>query len=155
MWRHLSGGTRQNTRLGQAGWLALLAVGPLLQSYSPAMMHWGLGQAYNGQPGVCKDDQAGKDFPSALQMSPISMGLQDGHHYVRRTAVLGVLKVYNLDASAVRNAGGPWVSSEGLQSWQLSAWKTACTAMRSRGLHGASSGRVACCQGWDEMLSEA
>ena len=39
-------------------------------------------------------------------MSPISMGLQDRHHYVRRTAVLGVLKVYNLDASAVRNAGG-------------------------------------------------
>ena len=72
--------------------------------------------------GSAKMIKQGKGFPSALQMSPISMGLQDGHHYVRRTAVLGVLKVYNLDASAVRNAGGPWVFCEGLQSWQLSAY---------------------------------
>ena len=40
-----------------------------------------------------------------LQMSPIQQGLQDAHPYVRRTAVMGVLKVYHLDKSAVRNAG--------------------------------------------------
>jgi hypothetical protein len=39
------------------------------------------------------------------QMSPIQMGLQDAHPYVRRTAVMGVLKVYHLDPAAVRNAG--------------------------------------------------
>ena len=38
-------------------------------------------------------------------MSPIQMGLQDAHPYVRRTAVMGVLKVYHLDKAAVRNAG--------------------------------------------------
>ena len=38
-------------------------------------------------------------------MSPIQMGLQDAHPYVRRTAVMGVLKVYHLDQGAVRNAG--------------------------------------------------
>ena len=39
------------------------------------------------------------------QMSPIQQGLRDAHPYVRRTAVMGVLKVYHLDESAVRNAG--------------------------------------------------
>lgn len=39
------------------------------------------------------------------QMSPIQRGLEDRHPYVRRTAVMGVLKVYNFDAGAVRNAG--------------------------------------------------
>ena len=38
-------------------------------------------------------------------MSPIQRGLKDRHPYVRRTAVMGVLKVYNFDADAVRNAG--------------------------------------------------
>ena len=40
-----------------------------------------------------------------VQMSPIQRGLKDRHPYVRRTAVMGVLKVYNFDADAVRNAG--------------------------------------------------
>ncbi|BDA42681.1 beta-adaptin-like protein A [Coccomyxa sp. Obi] len=38
-------------------------------------------------------------------MSPIQLGLQDAHPYVRRTAVMGVLKVYHLDKAAVLNAG--------------------------------------------------
>ncbi|EIE24641.1 Adaptor protein complex beta subunit, partial [Coccomyxa subellipsoidea C-169] len=38
-------------------------------------------------------------------MSPIQQGLQDAHPYVRRTAVMGVLKVYHLDKAAVLNAG--------------------------------------------------
>jgi len=38
-------------------------------------------------------------------MAPIQRGLQDRHPYVRRTAVMGVLKVHNFDAEAVRNAG--------------------------------------------------
>ena len=38
-------------------------------------------------------------------MSPIQRGLKDRHPYVRRTAVMGVLKVYNFDADAVRNCG--------------------------------------------------
>ena len=107
--------------LGQAGWLALLAVGPAVQLHPPAMLHRGLGQSHNGQAWSLERSLGRSNgFSSALQMSPISMGLQDGHHYVRRTAVLGVLKVYNLDASAVRNAGGSRVPS-GLQSWQLCA----------------------------------
>ena len=40
-----------------------------------------------------------------MQVSPVSLALQDRNPYVRRTAVLGVLKIYNLDAAAVRNAG--------------------------------------------------
>lgn len=39
------------------------------------------------------------------QMSPIQQGLKDAHPYVRRTAVMGVLKVYHLDSAAVLNAG--------------------------------------------------
>lgn len=42
---------------------------------------------------------------AVLQMSPIQQGLQDAHPYVRRTAVMGVLKVYHLDKAAVLNAG--------------------------------------------------
>ena len=42
---------------------------------------------------------------SAAQMSPIQQGLKDAHPYVRRTAVMGVLKVYHLDSAAVLNAG--------------------------------------------------
>ncbi|KAK9826712.1 hypothetical protein WJX81_000377 [Elliptochloris bilobata] len=37
-------------------------------------------------------------------MSPIQQGLKDAHPYVRRTAVMGVLKVYHLDSNAVLNA---------------------------------------------------
>ncbi len=40
-----------------------------------------------------------------VQMSPIQRGLDDRHPYVRRTAVMGVLKVYIFDAAAVTNAG--------------------------------------------------
>lgn len=40
-----------------------------------------------------------------MQMSPIQRGLEDRHPYVRRTAVMGVLKVYNFDEAAVQNAG--------------------------------------------------
>eukprot|EP00884_Botryococcus_braunii_P006125 jgi/Botrbrau1/15513/Bobra.0225s0004.1 len=38
-------------------------------------------------------------------MSPIQQGLKDVHPYVRRTAVMGVLKVYNMDKGAVQRAG--------------------------------------------------
>lgn len=38
-------------------------------------------------------------------MAPIQRGLEDRHPYVRRTAVMGVLKVHNFDAAAVQNAG--------------------------------------------------
>jgi len=48
---------------------------------------------------------------NALQMSPIQQGLQDAHPYVRRTAVMGVLKVYHLDKAAVLNAGEPQIMS--------------------------------------------
>lgn len=46
-----------------------------------------------------------EDESDLLQMQPIRMGVIDGHPYVRRTAVMGVLKVYNLDSTAVKNAG--------------------------------------------------
>lgn len=52
---------------------------------------------------------------ACAQMSPIQMGLQDAHPYVRRTAVMGVLKVYHLDKAAVRNAGAH-LFSRGRQS---------------------------------------
>ncbi|KAK9817308.1 hypothetical protein WJX72_012438 [[Myrmecia] bisecta] len=38
-------------------------------------------------------------------VSPISQGLRDGHPYMRRTAVMGVLKVYKQDSSAVKISG--------------------------------------------------
>ncbi|KAK9822016.1 hypothetical protein WJX74_000790 [Apatococcus lobatus] len=38
-------------------------------------------------------------------VSPIQMGLKDAHPYVRRTAVMGVLKVYNMDEDFVQNSG--------------------------------------------------
>lgn len=50
-------------------------------------------QLYSGQPSP------------PLQMSPIQRGLEDRQPYVRRTAVMGVLKVYNFDEGAVQNAG--------------------------------------------------
>ena len=79
------------------------------------------------------------------------MGLQDGHHYVRRTAVLGVLKVYNLDASAVRNAGGSCVPSGGCSyvHERLSADpRTALGCMQTAvgGLHVVEAG-MRCCWG--------
>jgi vesicle coat complex subunit len=49
-------------------------------------------------------------------MSPIQRGLKDRHPYVRRTAVMGVLKVYNFDADAVRNAGACPAASPARQS---------------------------------------
>ena len=45
------------------------------------------------------------DNRNGLQISPIQMGLKDAHPYVRRTAVMGVLKVYNMDEEAVQNSG--------------------------------------------------
>ena len=52
----------------------------------------------------------GSDAGSNLQMQPLRMGVIDGHPYVRRTAVMGVLKVYNLDSNAVKNAGQSFLS---------------------------------------------
>lgn len=43
------------------------------------------------------------------QMAPIQRGLEDRHPYVRRTAVMGVLKVYTFDAGAVLNAGARYL----------------------------------------------
>ena len=40
-----------------------------------------------------------------MQVQPIRVGLQDPHQYVRRTAVMGVLKVFHLDPTAVKQAG--------------------------------------------------
>ena len=40
-----------------------------------------------------------------VQMQPIQLGLKDAHPYVRRTAVMGVLKAYNTEQAAVRNVG--------------------------------------------------
>ncbi|GFH24116.1 B2-adapt-app_C domain-containing protein [Haematococcus lacustris] len=37
--------------------------------------------------------------------SPVLAGLDDRHPYVRRTAVIGVLKIYHSDASVVMNTG--------------------------------------------------
>ncbi|KAJ9512707.1 hypothetical protein QJQ45_019004, partial [Haematococcus lacustris] len=39
------------------------------------------------------------------QTSPVLAGLDDRHPYVRRTAVIGVLKIYHSDASVVMNTG--------------------------------------------------
>lgn len=38
-------------------------------------------------------------------VAPVNMGLTDQHPYVRRTAVMGVLKIYHLDAAIVRDQG--------------------------------------------------
>lgn len=40
-----------------------------------------------------------------FQMGPIQQGLKDAHPYVRRTAVMAVLKVYNIDRGAVQRTG--------------------------------------------------
>lgn len=66
----------------------------------------------------------------AAQMSPIQQGLKDAHPYVRRTAVMSVLKVYHLDSAAVLNAGAlaqPRSSTSDAQLWcmtkgSLSDW---------------------------------
>lgn len=41
------------------------------------------------------------------QVQPVKMGLQDQHPYVRRTAVLGVLKMHHLDEQVVAEQGMP------------------------------------------------
>ncbi|KAK9786802.1 hypothetical protein WJX73_006669 [Symbiochloris irregularis] len=46
----------------------------------------------------------------------ISVGLIDQHSYVRRTAVMGVLKVYNIDKPAVHNTGMLGTLKEMLQN---------------------------------------
>jgi hypothetical protein len=40
-----------------------------------------------------------------MQVSPILTGLSDRHPYVRRTAVMGVLKVYHIDPNTVAQQG--------------------------------------------------
>ena len=57
------------------------------------------------------------------QMSPIQRGLKDRHPYVRRTAVMGVLKVYNFDADAVRNCGAYTTLTAGLTQHSATAVK--------------------------------
>ncbi len=41
----------------------------------------------------------------ALQSSPVLQGLSDRDPYVRRTAVMGVLKIYHVDTHVVENTG--------------------------------------------------
>lgn len=55
-----------------------------------------------------------------MQVPAISAGLIDQHSYVRRTAVMGVLKVYNIDKHAVHNTGGAW--------WRTKAFAAAHTS---------------------------
>lgn len=43
--------------------------------------------------------------PAAAQVAPITTGLSDRHPYVRRTAVMGVLKVYHIDPNTVAQQG--------------------------------------------------
>lgn len=45
---------------------------------------------------------------SHLQCSPVLQGLDDRHPYVRRTAVMGVLKIYHIDKAMVENTGWGW-----------------------------------------------
>lgn len=40
-----------------------------------------------------------------LQLQAVEQGLKDPHHYVRETAVIGVLKCYQMDPAAVRMRG--------------------------------------------------
>lgn len=61
---------------------------------------------------------------SPLQMSPIQRGLEDRHPYVRRTAVMGVLKVYNFDEGAVQNAGKRSLTYAS-STWQRFSWSVA------------------------------
>jgi hypothetical protein len=42
------------------------------------------------------------------QSSPVLQGLDDRHPYVRRTAVMGVLKIWHIDRVMVDNTGGWW-----------------------------------------------
>ena len=48
-----------------------------------------------------------------LQCAPVNVGLTDRHPYVRRTAVMGVLKIYHIDANVVIAQGG-WAGGFGL-----------------------------------------
>lgn len=50
---------------------------------------------------------------SHLQCSPVLQGLDDRHPYVRRTAVMGVLKIYHIDKAMVENTGWGWGRGEG------------------------------------------
>ena len=45
--------------------------------------------------------------PYALvdQTAPVNHGLEDRHPYVRRTASMGVLKIYHIDANIVLQQG--------------------------------------------------
>jgi hypothetical protein len=43
--------------------------------------------------------------PACLQTSPVLAGLDDRHPYVRRTAVMGVLKIHHIDPNVVANMG--------------------------------------------------
>lgn len=80
-------------------------------------------------------------------MSPIQMGLQDAHPYVRRTAVMGVLKVYHLDKAAVRNAGGfSYLATVCATACRCVAWPCVLLGAVKRRLRGTCLLTSWCCQ---------
>ena len=58
-------------------------------------------------------------------MPAINQGLHDAHPYVRRTAVMGVMKVYNIDSSLVNNTGEHAQDSLGATIPFSRAWMSA------------------------------
>lgn len=40
-----------------------------------------------------------------LQVTPVHTGLEDRHPYVRRTAVMGVLKIHHIESHTIVNTG--------------------------------------------------
>jgi hypothetical protein len=42
------------------------------------------------------------------QVSPVHQGLEDRHPHPRRTAVMGVLKIYHLNSDMVDHTGAGW-----------------------------------------------
>lgn len=49
--------------------------------------------------------------PPHTQVTPIMTGLGDRHPYVRRTAVMGVLKVAHIDPASVQQHGACWAAA--------------------------------------------
>lgn len=47
---------------------------------------------------------------AVAQVAPVTQGLEDRHPYVRRTAVMGVLKIQHIDANVVAHTGGQAVA---------------------------------------------
>ena len=88
------------------------------------------------------------DGLSDVQMSPIQQGLRDAHPYVRRTAVMGVLKVYHLDESGVRNAGekhGPSLTPWSAEPSACRIHREAFAVAHHGGLPSRPMGEVSCC----------